>query len=159
MLSRRSILAAAIIVACGSTVYLQPFRSREHPRIFSGTATGVAIGGYDPVAYFVQGAPTPGRNDITTGHDGTTWRFANEDNRAVFRTNPDRYVPRYGGYCAYAVAGGGTAGSSPEHWHIHDGKLYLNASARVHAKWLRDPTGYIARADANWPSLRDRSSL
>lgn len=151
MLSRRSLLGTAIVLAGGSAVNLQYFRSRDEPRVYTGIVKGVAIGGYDPVAYFTDGAPTPGRDDITIVHDGATWRFASESNRIAFRSDPNRYAPRYGGYCAYAVAGGGVAGADPKVWRIVDGRLYLNASPRVHLKWEKDVAGFIKKGDANWP--------
>lgn len=114
-----------------------------------------AVKGYDVVAYFEAGAPREGKSDFTHDWQGATWRFATAANRDAFAADPERYAPQYGGYCAYAVAKGATADVDPEAWKIVDGKLYLNLSKSIQARWEKDVPGYIARADANWPGLVD----
>lgn len=114
---------------------------------------GLAISGYDPVAYFTDGKAVPGSSDFTTTWKGATWRFASAAHRDQFVADPDRFAPQYGGYCAWAVAHGKTASIDPEAWKIVDGKLYLNYSKDVQAKWEKDVPGYITEADANWPKL------
>lgn len=115
---------------------------------------GVAIKGYDPVAYFTDGKPVEGSSDYQYEWMGAKWRFASKANLDAFAANPEKYAPQYGGYCAYAVSQGGTADIDPESWKIVDGKLYLNLSAKVKAIWEKDIPGYIAKADANWPKVR-----
>jgi YHS domain-containing protein len=115
---------------------------------------GYAISGYDPVAYFTVGAPTPGSSEFNAEWMGATWLFATAANRDAFRADPQRYAPQYGGYCAYAVANGKTASVDPEAWKIIDGKLYLNYSRDIQKKWETDVPGNIHRADGNWPGLR-----
>jgi hypothetical protein len=151
-LTRRRLLALLALPAAAGLAYAA-LPAGDRPALFTGIVTGVAVGGYDPVAYFTAGVATPGRADITLEHSGAIWRFASPASRDAFRAAPDRFAPRYGGYCAYAVAGGGTSGGDPRYWRIVDGRLYLNASARVHEKWGRDIAGYIAKADANWPAV------
>jgi len=148
------LLCLAGLAAAGLAV--ERLRPRGKPRYDTSLLPGVALGGYDPVSYFAGAVPQRGLAGLTLEHDGAAWRFSSAENRDQFRARPAAYLPRYGGYCAYAVAGGGTAGADPEVWQIVDGRLYLNASRRVHAKWLRDPAGYIARADANWPGVLGR---
>jgi len=114
---------------------------------------GVAIEGYDPVAYFERGAPVEGSADHTFEWRGATWRFASAAHRELFAAEPGKYAPQYGGYCAYAVAKGTTAGIDPEAWQIVDGKLYLNYSKKVQRQWEEDVPGNIAKADANWPKI------
>jgi YHS domain-containing protein len=114
---------------------------------------GVAIEGYDPVAYFTDGKPVEGSKAHTFAWQGATWRFASAEHRALFAADPEKYAPQYGGYCAYAVGNGYTAGIDPEAWTIHDGKLYLNYDLEVQAKWLADRDALIAKADLNWPAL------
>jgi hypothetical protein len=151
MLTRRTLVGLAGVAAAGfATHQLWP---RRLSRNFTGLVEGVAVGGYDPVAYFTGGAPAAGRDDITASHEDVTWRFATPENRVLFLAEPGRYAPQYGGYCAYAVAGGGTAPGVPRYWSIVEGRLFLNASRRVHEKWRADATGYIAKADANWPRV------
>ncbi len=117
------------------------------------TFFGVAIRGYDPVAYFDVGRPERGRSKHSHEWMGATWRFASAERRDRFAADPERYAPRYGGYCAYAVSQGTTAPIDPEAWKIVDGRLYLNKSPRVQELWEQDVPGHIARADANWPRI------
>lgn len=112
--------------------------------------------GYDVVAYFTEEAPVKGLEEHTVEHLGATWWFSSAENKAKFIENPDKYMPAYGGYCAYAVARKSTASSKPEYFTIHDGKLYLNYSKSVYKKWLKDKDGYISSADENWPALLEK---
>ncbi len=114
---------------------------------------GVAIDGTDPVSYFEEGRPVKGVKQHAAEWKGATWYFASERNRQTFLADPERYAPRYGGYCAWAVSRGHTASSDPEAWKIVDGKLYLNYDLSVRKKWLTDVAGNIRRADENWPKL------
>ncbi|KAB2955150.1 MAG: YHS domain-containing protein [Thermoanaerobaculia bacterium] len=114
---------------------------------------GVAIEGTDPVAYFTDGKPVPGRPAFELEWQGATWRFASAEHRDRFAEAPERYAPQYGGYCAWAVSRGYTAGIDPEAWRIVDGRLYLNYSLEVQARWAGDVPGNIRRADVNWPRL------
>lgn len=117
---------------------------------------GLAIDGYDPVAYFVEAAAVPGRPDLTVVLDGTVYRFANSANRARFEEDPSHFLPQYGGFCAYAVSRGYTADIDPQSWKIVDGKLYLNYSKRAQRLWEEDVPGNIRKGNANWPGLRDK---
>ncbi|WP_019015971.1 YHS domain-containing (seleno)protein [Elioraea tepidiphila] len=114
---------------------------------------GVAIRGTDPVAYFVEGRPVPGRAELALDWAGATWRFATAANRDAFAADPARYAPAYGGFCAWAVAEGYTAPIDPAAWRIVEGRLYLNYSRTIQRRWDRDIAGNIGRADANWPRL------
>ncbi len=114
---------------------------------------GLALSGYDPVAYFEVGAPVAGSSQFQLEWRGATWRFSSAEHLALFRADPERYAPQYGGYCAWAVANGDTASSDPEAWKIVDGKLYLNYSRAIQEKWQSDVPGNIRRGDAHWPRL------
>jgi len=114
---------------------------------------GLAIGGYDAVAYFTDGKPVEGTSEFVTEWKGATWRFASAAHRDAFVAAPEKYAPQYGGYCAWAVAHDKTAGIDPEAWKIVDGKLYLNYSKSIQKQWEEDVPGYIKRGDANWPRL------
>ena len=119
------------------------------------TLFGVAIKGYDPVAYFTEHKPVEGDKAFEYLWQDAKWRFASEANRAAFKAAPQKYAPQYGGYCAWAVSQGYTAGIDPTAWRIVDGKLYLNYSADVQKKWQMDIPGLIKKADANWPKLKE----
>ena len=116
---------------------------------------GVAIKGYDAVAYFVDGEPVPGDAAIATEWGGATWHFASSEHRDLFVADPEAYAPQYGGYCAFAAARNYIASIDPTAWTVVDDRLYLNFSRGVRRQWQRDTDGNITRADANWPGLRE----
>ena len=118
--------------------------------------SGLAIRGYDPVAYFELGEARRGDRAWSHEFNDATWLFATREHRDRFAAMPERYLPAYGGYCAWAVSRGDTAPIDPEAWRIVDERLYLNYSASIQKKWERDVPGNIAKADANWPELLAR---
>jgi YHS domain-containing protein len=117
------------------------------------TFGGVAIDGWDPVAYFTDGKPVEGSREFVHEWNGATWRFVSAAHRDLFAQAPEKYAPQYGGYCAWAVSQGYTADIDPEAWKIQDGRLYLNYSLDVQKKWAADIPGNVAKGDANWPKL------
>jgi YHS domain-containing protein len=135
----------AIAFAAAAAVALSPVNKS----LFGG----VAIDGFDPVAYFLDDKPVEGSKKWTHAWNGAVWRFASESNRALFAAAPEKYAPQYGGYCAWAVGHGYTAGIDPAAWSIRDGKLYLNYDLEIREKWLADPARWIRDGDANWPKL------
>lgn len=114
---------------------------------------GVALGGYDAVAYFTESRAVKGDPRFEFSWDGATWRFVSAEHRDRFAREPQRYAPQFGGYCAYAVSRGYTASADPEAWSVVNGKLYVNYSMRVKKTWEKDPAGYIARGESNWPAV------
>ncbi len=116
---------------------------------------GLALAGYDPVAYFTEGEPTEGSADHTATHDGATYRFASAEHRAAFEADPETYLPAYGGYCAYGLAMGQKVAVDPEVWEIVDGTLYLNVNQDVQQRWEADIPGFIESADHNWNVVAD----
>ena len=124
--------------------------------IYTGRFSDLAVGGYNPVAYFEDGKPVKGTKEFSYSYEGATWLFASADNLEQFKADPDAYAPQYGGYCAWAVSQGYTAPGNPQHWSVRGGKLYLNYNAKVQADWLKDPDGFIKKADANWPAVLDK---
>lgn len=149
---RRSVLTAVLAIPVAS-VFARQVRAAS-PSIYA--EDGIAIDGTDPVAYFTEGRPVPGSPKHFLDWRGATWRFSTADNLFAFESDPERYAPEFGGYCAWAVAEGYIASTVPEAWHIEDGRLYLNFSRRVQRRWLRDVPGNIARGNANWPAVLDR---
>ena len=121
MLSRRALFGSVALTAIGAAgAYLWVGRATK-PRVFTGIQAGVALGGYDAVAYFTDGTPTPGREDLSLLHEALLGALPTTTTAKAFRADPGRYAPKFGGYCAYAVAGGGTSGGSPKAWRIVDG--------------------------------------
>lgn len=147
----RWVQALTFILAVGAAV--SPAIA-EAGTFYNVTWRGVAVKGYDPVAYFTDEKPVKGKQMYELEWQGARWRFANDRNRETFRADPERYAPRYGGYCAYGIAVGGLYNIKPEAWSIVDGRLYLNKNLEVRETWKQDIPGYIERADANWPGLK-----
>jgi YHS domain-containing protein len=136
---------AAVLMAASPAAAVSPVN-----KTFFG---GVAIDGYDPVAYFTMGRAVEGSKQFSIEWRGATWRFVSARHRDRFVEAPESYAPQYGGYCAWAVAHGSTADIDPQMWTIHEGKLYLNYDREIQAKWLLDKVGLIERADAEWPQI------
>jgi hypothetical protein len=122
----------------------------------------LAIGGYDPVAYFTDGKPVPGKADFEYTWHNARWRFASPVHRDSFASNPERFAPQYDGYCAMGLARGAEAHKDtvdPHAWAIVDGKLYLTHSTAALAKWQQNPVENIKQADRDWPSLKHQSVI
>src|SRR5690606_23658219 len=135
--------------------FAAPAHADQAP-VYTSFLSRVAVGGYDPVAYFTEGRPVRGNAQHRIMHDGYEYRFASAENLAAFRANPARYLPQYGGYCAWAVSQGYTAPGNPNNWRIVNGKLYLNYNDEIQTRWERDIPGFIRSADANWPQVLSR---
>ena len=141
---RRTLVTAVFVLAAGASLMAQKVNT---------SFTGLAIDGYDPVAYFTEHKPVKGRSEFTYEHGGATYRFASAGNRDLFVKDPQRYVPQFGAFCAYAVSRGYTADTDPLAWKVVDGKLYLNYNAGAQKKWEEDIAGNIQKGNANWPAL------
>ncbi|XBQ16476.1 MAG: YHS domain-containing (seleno)protein [Oceanicaulis sp.] len=147
-----SLLAAAVLAVSGAAALpAQPAFADD--LIYTGVFSNTALSGYDPVAYFTEGAPVRGSRAFETEWNGAVWRFASQANLDLFLADPDAYAPQYGGYCAWAMAEGYTAKGDPNFWRIVDGKLYLNFNQDIQDRWEADIPGFIARADANYPAI------
>jgi YHS domain-containing protein len=112
---------------------------------------GTGLKGYDPVAYFTNGAPTKGLEQYSFVWKGVTYRFASGENLELFRADPAKYLPQYGGYCAYAMSLDRIADIDPSRWAIVQGKLYLNNGFVAEKLWSLNKSGNIVSADRNWP--------
>ncbi len=119
---------------------------------------GIALGGYDPVAFFTAGQPTKGDPSIRASHGGATYLFASATSKAAFEAAPTRYEPQYGGYCAYGVEKGVLLPVDVSTWVIRDGKLYLNYSPDIAKLFAKETDGIIKKANANWPGLVQANS-
>jgi hypothetical protein len=142
------VVTAAIILSVAV-----PSLAEEKSEIYKNWR-GIAIKGYDPVAYHEEGKPAKGSGEYELVWKDAKWRFASADNRELFEADPETYAPRYGGYCAWAVSEGYTASVDPQNaWNIVDGRLYLNYNVDIKQKWEKDIPGHIKKADANWPAV------
>ena len=117
---------------------------------------GKAIRGYDVVAYFTSGEPIRGIDSFSTQWNNATWLFSTSANRESFKKEPEKYLPEYGGYCAYGTANGYKAPTQPDAWAIVDGKLYFNYNKKVKAMWDKDQPVYIEKANKHWPVIKDK---
>ena len=115
--------------------------------------TGLAISGFDPVAYFTDGKPEIGRPELELRVDGYVWRFVNEGDRAAFKDHPEVYAPRFGGYDPVALARGLSVAGHPMFWLVTGQRLYLFYSAEARAAFLADPLRYIVAATRKWPEI------
>ena len=116
-------------------------------------SNGVAIKGYDPVAFFKESKPVRGKDDLRFEYKGSTFVFANGDNRAAFAADPAKYAPQYGGYCALGTARGYKADIDAATFTVIDGRLYLNYNTQVQREWAADRARFIRQADERWPTV------
>jgi YHS domain-containing protein len=120
----------------------------------TGYFGGVAIMGYDPVAYFTEGRATKGSEEFSYDWLGTPWYFASRQHRELFKSEPVKYAPQFGGYCAGEIAGDGiTVNIDPEAWRIIDGKLYLVYDKGYAELFEAQAKDILPKAEANWPKL------
>lgn len=153
-LTRRTLMA---LFAC-TALLAMPAHAAEPPintlknSLFGGR-TDTAINGYDTVAYFTVGKPVKGQDGFVHEWMGAKWKFSSAANLELFKANPEKYAPQYGGYCAYGVTQDSLVKVEPDQFTVRDGKLYLNYDADVQAKWAKDPAGYIKAADAKFQQL------
>ena len=156
---RQRRLRASILPAVGSGVIVLlalvglGHAADERSAPVNQSSDGVAIEGYDPVAFFTDSKPVMGSSEYTYQWHGAVWHFASAQHRDAFAKSPESYAPQYGGYCAYGVSQGHTAPVDPAAWKIINGKLYLNYNKEVQKLFLNDPSSEIEKADQNWPKL------
>jgi len=125
----------------------------ERKGLFGYKESGIAIRGFDTVAYFTLGKPTEGSDEFTTEWQDATWKFSSQEHLDLFVANPEKYAPQYGGYCAYGIAQDYVVKIEGDQWEIIDDKLYLNYDAGVQKKWQKNKLGFITDADAKFESL------
>jgi hypothetical protein len=153
---RKSRLALGVVftlVAWGGIFAPSDLRAATDARIVVNAHTGLAISGFDPVAYFTDAKPKFGRPDLELRLDGAVWRFRNEGNRAAFAEHPKIYMPRFGGYDPVAIARGNSVPGHPLFWAVTGERLYLFYSAKARADFLADPGRIIERATRKWPEV------
>lgn len=145
---KKGILVTAFIVVSAASLFAQK------AEVFN--TSNDAIRGYDPVAYFTDGKPVKGSENLTYQWKEANWHFSSKDNLDLFMKNPEKYAPQYGGYCAYGMSEGHKAPTDPKAWTIVDGKLYLNYSLDVKQSWVKNQKERIGQADKNWPQIKDK---
>lgn len=155
---RTKAVAAAFltVIALFVTPY-QAFASTNR-QIVVDPATGMALYGYDPVAFFVDRKSRTGKPEFERRWGGLAWRFVNKGNMKAFFDAPNIYCPRYGGYGALSVAKGLTTAGKPIYFALHKGKLYFFYSPANKHIWLEDPDTNILKANQNWEKVRHKLS-
>ncbi|NQW51455.1 MAG: hypothetical protein HQ465_09480 [Rhodospirillales bacterium] len=155
MSSRRTLLgvmASAVLV--GGLADVSPAEAQPNP----ATAMRLGLKGYDPVAYIILGAATPGVTNYEVIWDSVRYRFANARHRDLFKTDPDTYLPQFGGQCAMNMANGNLREADPTIWTISNGRLYVFASAAGSERFRQETAANAARAAANWRNLRNATT-
>ena len=142
------------LILCGMALYAVNASAGE---FFE--RNGVAISGYDLVAYFDEKRPVKGVPEFRAEFRGSTFQFISAAHRDAFAADPEKFSPQYGGYCAYGTAKGYKAKIDPEAFTVVQGKLYLNYSDAVQTRWLSDIPGYIEKADVNWPEVQKQTRV
>jgi len=117
----------------------------------------VAAGGYDLVSYHQSGQPQRGTGLHATVHDGQTYLFASKENKEAFEKDPGKYLPEFGGYCAYGVAVNKKFVGDPTVWELVKGKLYFNLNTDIQATWQKDISGFIKTANKNWRKIKSKA--
>jgi YHS domain-containing protein len=130
------------------------FAFSQQPEVFSTDAG--ALQGYDPVAFFKESKPVMGNKEFTCSWKEATWYFSTEENLNLFKADPARYAPQYGGWCAYGTAAGHKSPTQPETWSIVNNKLYFNYNKEVQKLWNKNQKGLIDQADKNWPKVKNQ---
>ena len=155
-------IVSVIVFLCVASVGLaqsraMPSSASVHQYNLMGESVGVS--GYDPVSYFPEGGgkPEKGLISISVQRDGVTYRFASEEHRALFEKNAEKYLPAYGGWCAWAVAElGKRVDVDPESFEMRDGKLYLffrDKKLDTRALWREKPGEFLVKSETKWPEL------
>jgi hypothetical protein len=150
---RRPGTAFIALLSVASTALAAQAATTE--RLVADRMTGLAIGGFDPVAYFTDAQPLVGRPGFEAAEAGAVWRFRNEGNRAVFARHPDIYSPQFGGYDPADVARGVAVAGDPKVWLIAGQRLFLFGRAESRAAFAADPYPILREAKARWPGLQE----
>ncbi len=149
-----AVVFVAALITTGAVFILKNRNAGVAP--VNQTSSGLALQGYDAVAYFNESRATEGKQEFSHEWNGAKWLFANSANRDAFTKEPEKYAPQFGGYCAWAVSRGYMANADPQAWKIVDGKLFLNYNKDVQKLWEEDIPGNIYKANQNWITFQTK---
>jgi YHS domain-containing protein len=150
----RAILAGTLLLGLSAWPAMGATAAVTSELVVADRQSGVALFGFDPVAYFLKGEAEIGSERIELSFAGFAWRFRSEANRAAFRSQPDAYVPRFGGYDPIALGRGAPVSGNPQIFAVHDGRIYLFQRPEHRVSFLAAPQTAIEAARANWPQAR-----
>ena len=139
-----AVLAVGVLSGCGT----------RYATVKDGQGRDLMLLGHDPVAYFTLGRPTVGDPKLAAEHEGVTYYFVNEEHRALFLAEPQKYAPQYGGFCSSGAAYAVKLGSDPTEWAIRDGRLFIFGDVLGKTAWQLDPKWNVEHADRLWPEMR-----
>jgi len=150
----RTTLFTIIFTLIGGTMLFAGGSPEDSGEGIYVNAKHIALNGADVVAYYglpPEAGAVYGRSEISHEWKGATWLFATDETRERFIEDPERYAPRYGGYCAYALSQNKLVGTDPDAWTIYGDRLYVNNNLKGRKRWRQDKDGYIVKADGYWP--------
>ncbi|WP_285670572.1 YHS domain-containing (seleno)protein [Paralimibaculum aggregatum] len=140
----------AVLLVFGAVAAISVIESRSNQPGFNSDGSGLLMRGYDPVAYGIEGRAVKGVPAYAHRHGEVVVHFASAANRDRFAAEPERYLPAYGGHCAYGVTQGQRLDSDPEAWRIVDGELHLFLDQGTRSLWMLEEVGHKATADRLW---------
>ena len=147
-------IALGLLAGLGGVVALGSMAlATTTERVVTNRYSGIAIEGYDPLAYFIDGRPRLGLPDFEAVEGGAVWRFTNEGNRASFVAHPEIYGPQFGGYDPVDLARGVTVAGNPLFWLVAGDRLYLFGREGTRDAFAANPAPYVKEATLRWPSL------
>lgn len=147
------VFGAVVAVALTLSVLSSPALGGLTQRVVVNWQSGLAIDGYDPVAFFTDGKPETGSGNFELPYAGAVWRFVNDSNRAAFAQRPDVYMPQYGGYDPVGVARGVAVPGNPKVWALVGERLFLFYDGAQREKFLSNPARYVATSQRRWPDV------
>jgi hypothetical protein len=146
-------LAIAMTVACVMLIWAAGTYAATTERVVTNAQTGLAIDGYDPVAYFIDAMALAGRPDLELRYRDTVWRFRNPGNLAAFRDHPNDYEPQFGGYDPMAISRGVPSSGNPLFWLVESRRLYLFHNPETQAEFQADARRLVSLAEAKWSDV------
>lgn len=150
---RKSFIALLLVFISSAGLFAQDALRKKNYNLDDG----LAISGYDAVAYFTQNKALEGKKEFSLSYQGVTYYFSSSQNRDEFKKNPAKYEPQYGGWCAYAMGAKGEKVSiDPATFKILNGKLYLFYNKFFNntlKDWNKDEANLKTKADANWQKV------
>ncbi len=157
---RRHLLASSMLLALTLNLGVQTSAyayDENSTAAVNVNEANVGLHGYDPVSYFTTQTPTIGLTRLTHIAQNVSYHFSSQSNLDMFKANPTKYVPQFGGFCAMGVALDKKLDGDPLAWRIVDGKLYLNVNKDIQKKWLENVPGNLQKANTEWPVIKDKA--
>ena len=154
----RAKLSLFFIVGIGlaAAVWVAMMNQAEGVKLINTSEDNLSVRGFDTVAFFTAKKLTEGKAEFSWTWRGAKWYFSSAENLDLFKQNPEKYAPQFGGYCSYAVAHGYTADGDPGTWKIAGGKLYLNYNQKAKELWEKEQEKSIKDGEKNWQEFQTK---